>query len=123
MKDGDGTTTAALPGVDAIRHVNQFGTPDIQFMEVACVPEKVDLVTNILQANNIQLWQNISPLWEQSSDPTNTSQEAKRLRIAHFTRLLLAWWKASNFVQSHDTSLYYQKLINQAVKHPEGLHT
>lgn len=43
MQDGENTTNEVEPDVDAIRHVNQFGTPEVPVMEIACVPEKVDL--------------------------------------------------------------------------------
>lgn len=35
-------------------------------MEVACTPDKADLVTNFFQANEIDIWQNINPFLEQS---------------------------------------------------------
>lgn len=35
---------------------------------------------------------------------------------------MLAWWKVANFVQSLDTAMYYQRLINAAVRSPESIH-
>lgn len=122
MEDSETATSKIDPDVDAIRHVNQFGTPVVSVMEVTCVPEKSDLVLNFFQYNGIETWSNINPFHEQSVDDADDSQDAKRYRTAHFTRLLLASWKAANFVHSSDTSLYYQRLINMAVRGPDTLH-
>lgn len=58
----------AEPDVDAIRHVNQFGTPAVLLvlavMEIACTPEKLDLLQNFFHTNNIATWKNINPFLE-----------------------------------------------------------
>lgn len=91
-------------------------------MEIACIPEKSDLVLNFMYANDIEILPGINPFWEQSVEETDQSPEATSYRIAHFTRVLLAWWEAASFVQSKDTSTYYQRLITNAVKDPGALH-
>lgn len=53
MEDGENTERGPEPDVDAIRHVNQFGTPKVPVMEIACITEKVDLAVNFLHENNI----------------------------------------------------------------------
>lgn len=53
---------------------------------------------------------------------TDVSEEAEKRRIGHFTRVLLAWWKAANFIKSRDTALFFQRLIKQAVQSEEALH-
>lgn len=122
MEDYANADQQTEPDVDAIRHVNQFGTPSVPVMEVACLPEKRDLVLNFFQENNIQIWEDINPFLENSVTANDDSPDARRFRKAHLTRLLLAWWKAVNFLQSRDTSLYYQRLINAAVRGPDNLH-
>lgn len=122
MEDEANQHTQIEPDVDAIRHVKQFGSPAVPMMEIACVPEKSDIVLKFLHSNGIETWKNINPFLEQSIDVMDNSPDDRRYRTAHFTRLLLAWWKAANFVQSRDTYLYYQRLINAAFRSPEGLH-
>lgn len=98
MEDSDNPASETEPDVDAIRYVNQFGTPQVPVIEIACVPEKFDLVSKFLQENFISMWPDINPFWEQSVDPIDTYQDSKRYRITNFTRVLVAWWKAANFV-------------------------
>lgn len=88
MEDGATTEGTAEPDIDAIRHVNQFGTPAVPVMEIACTPEKLDLLERFFQANQIAIWTDINPFFEQSVDAADNSLDAKRYRIAHFTRLL-----------------------------------
>lgn len=35
--------------IDAVRHLNQFGTSEKPLMEIACTPEKADLVRNFFE--------------------------------------------------------------------------
>lgn len=99
--EGQMFTEEVWPDLDAVRHVNQFGTPDCPIMEIACTPEKSDVVREFLRANKIETWPaSINPFLEPSVDSADTSQGADRQRIGHFTRVLVAWWKAANFVLS-----------------------
>lgn len=106
-------TTDAVSDVDAIRHVNHFGTPQVPLMNITCVPGKAELVRCFLQARKIPLWPNdMNPLMENSVDAADKSPDATKYRVAHFTRVMIAWWKAANFVQITDTALYYQCLVH-----------
>lgn len=62
------------------------------------------------------------PFLDPAVEPTDTEEEINKKKIGQFTRVLGAWWKAANFVQSKDTALFYQRLIKQAVKGPDALH-
>lgn len=116
-------TEEARPDLDAVRHVNQFGTPDEPMMEMSCVPEKVDAVRAFLEDNGTDTWPtNINPLRIPSVQPTDTSPAAVKKGAGHLTRVILSWWKDANFVQSTDTSLYYQRLIMQVVQGQDALH-
>lgn len=50
-----------------------------------------------------------------------STQAAKR-NIAHFTRVLTAWWKAAHFVQNKDTAKYYGRLVELALQSPNTLY-
>lgn len=64
MEDGADLYIQAEPDVDGIRHVNQFGRPSVPVMEIACIPEKLDLVQNFFRDKNITTWDNINPSLE-----------------------------------------------------------
>lgn len=111
------------PDLDAVRHVNQFGTPDEPMMEICCTSEKVDSVRAFLPDNDIETWpSDTKPLRIPSIQTTDTSPAAVKKGVGHLTRVILSWWKAANFVQSTDKALYYQRLIMQKVQDPDALH-
>lgn len=107
----------------AVRYVNQFGTPEQPMMEITCTPEKIDAVREFLIDNGIEIWPvSTNPFPEPSVEATDTTKAADEKRIGYFTRVLLKWCKAANFVQSKDTEFFYQRLIKQAVQSTEALH-
>lgn len=59
MGDTDEQDTSPTPELDAVRHLNQFGTPDAPLMEVACTVEKRDQVIQFFEANKVQYGQRI----------------------------------------------------------------
>lgn len=116
-------TEEIWPYLDAVRHINQFGSPEQPMMEIACTPEKSDIVREFLHDNNIETWPvTTNPFTDPTVDAADESQAAYKKRIGHFTRVLAAWWKAANFVQSRDTALFYQRLIKQAIQGNDALH-
>lgn len=46
MDDGEMDKEEAILDIDAVRHLNQFGTPEQPIMEVACTPERAATVVN-----------------------------------------------------------------------------
>lgn len=96
---------------------------EIAYAIYICTPEKSDLVREFLHENDIETWPvTINPFLDPAVEATDESQDAYRKRIGHFTRVLVAWWKAANFVKSRDTSLFYQRLIKQAIQGTGSLH-
>lgn len=61
MEDDTTSDDQLEPDVDSIRHVNQFGTLAVPVMEIACLPEKLDLVQNFFHYNGIEVFTNINP--------------------------------------------------------------
>lgn len=115
-------TEETKPDLDAVRHVNQFGSPTQPMMEISSTPEKSDTVRDFLRENNIETWSSyINPFLDPSVEVADTSQEADEKKFGHFTRLLVAWWKAADFVQSRDTALFYQRLVKQVVQGADPL--
>lgn len=109
--------------LDAVRHINQFGSPEQPMMEIACTPEKSDIVREFLHDKNIETWiVTTNPFIDPSVDAEDESQAAYKKRIGHFTRVLAAWWKATNFVKSRDMALLYQRTIKQPIQASDALH-
>lgn len=123
VDEGQMVTEEAWPDLEAVRHENQFGSPELPMMEIACTPEKSETVRDFWKENNIETWStDLNPFLDPSVDPADHSQEADKKRFGHLTRVLVAWWKAAKFVQSRDTALFYHRLIKQAVKGADALH-
>lgn len=55
MDVGQADTEDIWPDLDAVSHVNQFGSPDTPVMDIACVPEKFDTVRDFLIDNSVEL--------------------------------------------------------------------
>lgn len=61
------------PDIDVVRHINQFGTPDVPLMEIACTAERKDRVVQFFAENEIQRWpEDINPLLAPDIYPVDT---------------------------------------------------
>lgn len=75
-----------------------------------------------MEHKNIEMWApDLNPFIDPTADLIDTSQDALSRSRAHFTRVLLSWWKAANYVQSKETELLYQRRICNEVQSPQGL--
>lgn len=112
------------PDIDAVRHLNQFGSPENPLMEVACTPEKVDLVRSFFKESEIELRPvNLNPLFEPDTPTIDPSTAAISRHINHLTRVLTAWWKAAHYVQNRDTEAYNSTIKGKVVQSPTILYT
>lgn len=101
-----------VPDIDAIQHLNQFGTPEAPIMEITSVPDKLAIVRGFMEQNNIEMSApDLNPFLDPTADLTDKSPDELSRSRAHFTRVLLSWWKAANDVQRKETALFYQRLI------------
>lgn len=55
VEDGQEDDGNSGPDVDSVRHVNQFGSPEVPIMEVACVPAKAEAVREFFRQNGIDV--------------------------------------------------------------------
>lgn len=99
MGDVDATTAEVYPDIDAVRHVNQFGTPEVALMEVTCTGDKKEQVIKFFQASNIAVWpETTNPLMAPDIAMGDTSQLAARRHHEHTIRVINSWWKAANYI-------------------------
>lgn len=106
------------PNIDAVRHINIFGSPTSPLMEIACTPDKAETVRNFFMKQDIQVYYVqlnpcIYPAVVESNEADNR-KIATRLRN-HFGRILLAWWKAAHYIYSPDTRLFYRRQLLQLI--------
>lgn len=58
-----------------------------------------------------------------SDTPLNDkSTQADNRHFGHCIRVLVAWWKATHYVQNQDTTDYYARILGQVVGSPKTLH-
>lgn len=107
----------ASPDIDAVRHLNQFGTPEAPLMEVACTRDRKETVIKFFKESNIEVWPDtINPLLAPDIEPDDDSQMAAKRHHGHSIRVLNAWWKAAHYVQNANTAAYYFILVTQVVR-------
>lgn len=53
-EEGSMYTGEVWPDMDAVLHVNQFGSTEKPMMEIACAPDKSDIVREFFHGNNIE---------------------------------------------------------------------
>lgn len=82
MQSGDGgeiVTGEAWPDLEAVRHVNQFGSPEEPMMEIACTSEKLDTVRDFMKDNGIDIWPvDTNPFMDPSVRDSGSPQEATK---------------------------------------------
>lgn len=87
-------------------------------MEIACIPEKVDIIRELFNNQNVEVCDSThNPCIDPSIMETNETDNrklAKKLK-KHFPRLLLAWWKAMHYVFSPETRLFYKRTLLQLI--------
>lgn len=92
-------------------------------MEELCTPEKRDTVKAFLEIPNIEVWgEPLNPVLDPEVSGVDKRKETERRQILHFTRIIMAWWKAANFVERKYTAQYYQNLINLEVQSPNKIY-
>lgn len=75
-KEGKMVKSEAETEVNKVIYFNQLGTPHMPLMEIACVPEKEDLVYILIKAKDIKICPDkINPFWEQSVEEIDKSSE------------------------------------------------
>lgn len=91
--------------IDAVRHINVFGTPTQPLMEIAYVQLKEDKVREFFEAQGVEVcYHKLKPCIDPAILETKDTDNRKiALRLNHFVRILLARWKAANYVYSPDT--------------------
>lgn len=105
------------PDIDSVRHLNQFGTPDVPLMEVACTQDRKDMVIQFFKDSQIEVWpDSINPLVAPDIDPRDDSLTVTKRHHSHCIRILNAWWKVAHYVQNSYIAAYYMKLTTQAVR-------
>lgn len=87
--------------VNAVRHINQFGTPKAPLMEISCTPDKAYLVRDFITAQGIEEFDAemnrfIQPYVVESNE--NDNKKIARRSNIHFVRLLLARWKEAHYI-------------------------
>lgn len=106
------------PDVNAVRHINQYGTPTSPLLEIACTPDKTDVFRNFFNGQGIEICEgDLNPCIDPAimvNNETDNKKLAKRLKN-HFVRLLLSWWKAAHYVYSPDTRLFYRRSLLQLI--------
>lgn len=111
--------------VDAVRHINQFGSPTSPLMEIICTPNKADILHEFFIKQGIEICDTqFNPCIDPAIHDNNESDNRKlatRLRN-HFARLLLAWWKAAHYVYSPDTRLYYRRALLMLISKEQKLY-
>lgn len=113
----EGTEIEVTPDIDAVRHLNQFGTPDAPLMEIACTQDRKELVVKFFNESSIEVWpEDINPLLAPDISLDDDSTTAAKRHHVHTIRVLNAWWKGAHYVQNSDTAEYYMKLVTQAVR-------
>lgn len=116
MRDEQTEQDESSPDIDAVRYLNQFGTPDAPLMEIACTKDSKDSVIHFFTESNIKVWPDtINPLMAPDIATEDNSMIAIKLHHGHTITVLNAWWKAPHYVQNSDTAAYYMKLITQTV--------
>lgn len=124
MDDVDNTAREPNPDFDAVRHLNQFGTPNSPLMEIACTLERKDQVIQFFKDSDIQIWpDNINPLFAPDIAPGDTSLTAVKKHHGHSIRVLNACWKAGHYIQNQDTAAYYMRILTQVVRSSDTLYT
>lgn len=97
--------------VDTVRYINQFGSPKSPLMEIVCTPNKADIIHEFFMKQGVEICDaQLNPCLDPAIHDNNEHDNIKlaiRLRN-HFTRLLLAWWKAAHNVYGPDTRLFYR---------------
>lgn len=91
--DGGRQEKELWPDVDAVRHINQYGTPTSPLMEIACTPDKADTLREFFNKQSAEICDNqhnpcIDPAINEINE-TGNRKLSKRMRN-HFIRLLLA---------------------------------
>lgn len=120
--EGDQSEEGAVD-IDAVLHLNQFGTLEHTLIKIACTPERVVLVKNFFRATEIELWpDNFNPLMAPDTPTTDESTPAVKLHVHHFTGLLVAWWKAAHYVKNKDMADYYTCIMGKVVHSPGELY-
>lgn len=104
--------------VDAVRHINIFGTLAAPLLEVACTLDKVETLRTFFENQGLQVYDiHMSPWIDPTVAEVNETDNRKiaiRLRI-HFARVLLAWWKAAHYIFSPETRLFYRRAFLQLI--------
>lgn len=117
MNDVEEESEDSSIDIDAVRYLNQFGTPDQPIMEVACTSELVNTVKNFFKETEIELWtDDLNPFLDPEVAGDDKSMQATRRNIGHFIRVLTAWWKAALYVQNKYTATYYGRMVELAVQ-------
>lgn len=123
--EDDVAPTEVIPDIDAVRHLNQFGSPENPVMEVACTPEKEDLVRTLFKESNIDLLtDDLNPLLDPDLGVpvTDTSTTAIKHHVGHSTTVRAAWWKATHYLKNRDTSTYYNNISSKIFQSPTSLY-
>lgn len=92
MDDEEDTTNEPSPDIDAVRHLNQFGTPEAPLMEVARTQERKVVVVQFFKERNIETWPDtINQLLTPEIYPNDKSLTADRRHTGHCGRVLNVW--------------------------------
>lgn len=92
-------------------------------MEIACTPEKADLVRNFFVESEIPIWRDdLKPLLDPEIESGNNTTLATKRHIKHLTRVLTDWWKEAHYVQNKDTADYYGRITERVVQSPKALY-
>lgn len=123
MDDTEDQPTERSPDIDAVRHLNQFGTPECPLMEIACTENRSEQVRLFFKESNIPIWsENTNPLLAPDIKSDDSSPLAVKRHHGHCIRVLNDWWKAAHYIQNQYTAQYYMRILGQVVRNPESLH-
>lgn len=82
------------PGVDAVRHINQYGTPTSPLLEIACTPDRSDTLRDFFTKQSIEVCHaHMNPCIDPAVQENNETDKKKLEKTLknHFVRVLLAW--------------------------------
>lgn len=107
-----------FPDVYAVRHINVFGSQTSLLMEISCTPEKEETLRTFFEQQGIEVCDGqINPCIDPAIlETVETDKRKIALRLKnHFVRILLAWWKAANYVYSPDIRLFYKRTLRHLI--------